>query len=98
MICSGGIKIQIEEVERLLKPHLKAPFLITKCKDKRFGEAVVLLTESDNLVAIEKNCADVLPRFWQPRRCLQVERLPLTETGKPARKEAERLAALAIEV
>jgi O-succinylbenzoic acid--CoA ligase len=98
VICSGGIKIQIEEVERLLKPHLAAPFLITKCKDKRFGEAVVLLTESDNLVAIEKICADVLPRFWQPRRCLQVERLPLTETGKPARKEAERLAALAIEV
>ena len=98
VICSGGIKIQIEEVERMLKPHLKAPFLITKCKDKRFGEAVVLLTESDNLVAIEKICADVLPRFWQPRRCLQVERLPLTETGKPARKEAERLAALAIEV
>ena len=98
VICSGGIESQIEEVERLLKPHLKAPFLITKCKDKRFGEAVVLLTESDNLVAIEKICADVLPRFWQPRRCLQVERLPLTETGKPARKEAERLAALAIEV
>ncbi len=98
VICSGGIKIQIEEVERLLKPHLAAPFLITKCKDKRFGEAVELLTESDNLVAIEKICADVLPRFWQPRRCLQVERLPLTETGKPARKEAERLAALAIEV
>ena len=98
VICSGGIKIQIEEVEHLLKPHLAAPFLITKCKDKRFGEAVVLLTESDNLVAIEKICADVLPRFWQPRRCLQVERLPLTETGKPARKEAERLAALAIEV
>ena len=98
VICSGGIKIQIEEVERMLKPHLAAPFLITKCKDKRFGEAVVLLTESDNLVAIEKICADVLPRFWQPRRCLQVERLPLTETGKPARKEAERLAALAIEV
>jgi len=98
VVCSGGIKIQIEEVERMLKPHLKAPFLITKCKDKRFGEAVVLLTESDNLVAIEKICADVLPRFWQPRRCLQVERLPLTETGKPARKEAERLAALAIEV
>lgn len=98
VVCSGGIKIQIEKVERMLKPHLKAPFLITKCKDKRFGEAVVLLTESDNLVAIEKICADVLPRFWQPRRCLQVERLPLTETGKPARKEAERLAALAIEV
>lgn len=23
VICSGGIKIQIEEVEALLKPHLK---------------------------------------------------------------------------
>ena len=34
VICSGGIKIQIEEVERLLKQHLSAPFMITKRADK----------------------------------------------------------------
>ena len=45
VICSGGIKIQIETVERQLRPHLQAPFLITKRPDAKFGEAVVLLTE-----------------------------------------------------
>ena len=34
VICSGGIKIQIEEVERLLRPHLTAPFLVSKRPDK----------------------------------------------------------------
>ena len=47
VICSGGIKIQIEEVERLLSPHLSAPFMITKRPDEKFGEQVVLLTESN---------------------------------------------------
>ena len=30
VICSGGIKIQIEEVERLLRAHVSSPFMITK--------------------------------------------------------------------
>jgi len=97
-ICSGGIKIQIEQVEERLKTSVSSPFLITKCKDKKFGEAIVLLTESNDSVAIEKICRQVLPRFWQPRHYLHVNHIPLTETGKPARKEAERLAALTIEV
>lgn len=97
-ICSGGIKIQIEQVEERLKPSVSSPFLITKCKDKKFGEAIVLLTESNDSVAIEKICRQVLPRYWQPRHYLHVNHIPLTETGKPARKEAERLAALTIEV
>ena len=37
VICSGGIKIQIETVERQLRPHLQAPFLITKRPDAKFG-------------------------------------------------------------
>ena len=49
VICSGGIKIQTEEVERLLKPHLPAPFMITKRPDRKFGEQVVLLTESTDM-------------------------------------------------
>ena len=91
-ICSGGVKIQIEEVERLLHPHLSCPFLITKCRDVKFGEAVVLLTESSDLSSIRHLCQQHLPRFWQPRRYLTVPRLPLTATGKPARGEAQQLA------
>ncbi len=42
VICSGGIKIQIEEVERQLRPHLQSPFLITRRPDSKFGEVCVL--------------------------------------------------------
>ncbi|MBQ8158332.1 MAG: AMP-binding protein [Prevotella sp.] len=90
-ICSGGLKIQIEEVERLLAPHLSDSFLITKRKDEKFGEAVVLLTVGDPLAA-QSVCQRVLPKHWVPRHYVQVSVIPLTETGKPARKKAEELA------
>ena len=91
VICSGGIKIQIETVERQLRPHLQAPFLITKRPDAKFGEAVVLLTEG----AVDEGrrvCAQVLPKYNQPKAYLHVDKIPLTATGKPARKEAENIA------
>ncbi len=92
VICSGGVKIQIEEVERLLRPHLPCPFLITKCRDAKFGEAVVLLTEVSDTSSLRSVCEQHLPRFWQPRHYLTVARLPFTATGKPARGEAQQLA------
>ncbi|UKK52322.1 AMP-binding protein [Prevotella sp. E13-17] len=98
VVCSGGIKIQIEEVERLLRPHLHAPFIVTKRKDEKFGEALVLMTEDAQLDAQRQVCQKVLPKYWQPRHYQYVEKVPMTETGKPARKEAERLAALAEKV
>ena len=82
----------------MLKPHLSAPFMITKRADKKFGEQVVLLTESMDMDLMRDVCRQVLPKYWQPRGYLHVDALPMTETGKPARKEAERLAALAIEI
>ena len=91
MICSGGIKIQIEEVERLLRPHLSAPFMITKRPDKKFGEQVVLLTESKDIDNVVDICQRVLPKYWHPRSYLHINQLPMTETGKPARKMAEQL-------
>lgn len=91
VICSGGIKIQAEEVERMLKPYLDAPFIISKCKDAKFGEIVVMLTEGDVIEAREV-CERVLPKFQQPKDYIKVNSIPLTETGKPARKEAEKLA------
>ena len=92
VICSGGIKIQIEEVEALLRPHLSMPFMITKIPDTRLGQQMVLLTEDADREQVETICHKVLPRYWQPRRIVSVSHLPLTETGKPARAAAERLA------
>ena len=91
VICSGGIKIQTEEVERTLKPYLNAPYMISKRPDPKFGEIVVLLTEGDISDAREA-CERILPKYQQPKDYLRVDSIPLTETGKPARKEAEKLA------
>ena len=100
VICSGGIKIQIEEVETLLKPHLEKPFMIAKKKDEKFGEIAVLLTEDEDLKKVEATIRRLLSgksddsnksseskshKYWIPREYLHVDHLPLTETGKPKR-------------
>ncbi len=91
IICSGGIKIHIEEVERILKPHIPHPFLITRRPDPKFGEIVVMLAVSST--ATHYDIPSSLPKYYRPRLIIPVDCLPLTATGKPARKEAERIAA-----
>ena len=91
VICSGGIKIQAEEVERLLHPHLQCPFMISSRPDGKFGEIVVLLVAGDTDTARE-TCSTVRPKYMQPRLYIKVESLPLTPTGKPARAEARRIS------
>lgn len=92
VICSGGIKIQMEEVERALRPYMESNFMVTKRSDKKFGEIVVLITENDNIAEVEAICKRVLPKYWCPHDYLHVESIPLTETGKPARIKALSLA------
>ncbi|WP_434503561.1 AMP-binding protein [Prevotella sp.] len=92
VICSGGIKIQMEEVERALRPYMESNFMITKRSDKKFGEIVVLITENDNIAEVEAICKRVLPKYWCPHDYLHIESIPLTETGKPARVKALSLA------
>lgn len=97
VINSGGIKIQAEEVEKALHPYLNAPYLISKCKDKKFGEVVVFLTECADLRLMRSVCCSVLPKFWQPKHYFYTPHIPLTDTGKPARKEAENLCRMKLE-
>ena len=97
IICSGGIKIQIEEVETLLKPHLEKPFMLAKKKDGKFGEIAVLLTEDEDIKKVEVTVRRLLSdesekssdhkkyKYWIPKEFRYVEHLPLTETGKPKR-------------
>ena len=97
VICSGGIKIQIEEVETLLKPHLEKPFMLAKKKDEKFGEIAVLLTEDEDIKRVEATVRRLLSdesekssdhkkyKYWIPKEFRYVEHLPLTETGKPKR-------------
>ena len=97
VICSGGIKIQIEEVETLLKPHLEKTFMLAKKKDGKFGEIAVLLSEDEDIKRVEATVRRLLSdesekssdhkkyKYWIPKEFRYVEHLPLTETGKPKR-------------
>ena len=89
IICSGGLKIQAEQLERQLRPYMRVPYLISKRLDAKFGEIVVLLTEGSVDEAREV-CQRVLPKYHQPRAYIHLDHIPLTETGKPARKQAEQ--------
>lgn len=90
VICSGGVKLQIEEIERELQPLLSSPFMITKKKDPKFGEIVVLLTEGDTEQA-KKELSEMNNKFSKPKLVIHTDKLPLTETGKPARARAMEL-------
>lgn len=91
-INTGGVKVQIEQIEAVLKEHLSIPFLITSASDEKFGEIIVLLLEGQLSEDIERICAQVLPPYWCPKRFIPVFQLPLTETGKPDRSIAKALA------
>ena len=107
VINSGGVKIQMEELERLIRPFLTMPYMVTKRKSEKFGEIVVLMVEQEGddegasfegkselpiLRAIHRLLHRALPRYWEPRLYLSVNRIPMTETGKPNRALAQRMA------
>ena len=92
-INSGGVKIQIEQVEGLLKKHLDIPFQITARKDAKFGEIVVLIyNKVENEANIRQVCENTLPTYWVPKAYIPVDELPMTGTGKPDRFSARRIA------
>ena len=93
VVCSGGIKMQIEEIEAKLQAHTDVPLIITKRADEKFGEIIVLLAECNDIEPIKELCREWLSKYEQPHAYICVEHLPQTATGKPARAEAMRIAS-----
>lgn len=94
IINSGGIKIQIEEVEHLLSKSLSGEYMITSAQDTKFGEAVVLLVKNGIYTTsqIHSICKEFLPPYWIPKAIFLLDTLPYTETNKPNRAEARLIA------
>lgn len=92
VIDSGGIKLHIEDIEAKLKPHIGCPFIITKKADSKFGEIVVLLVCSEDIKAMHDVCTSVLTQYECPKLIRTVSEIPTTETGKPSRAVAEKIA------
>ncbi|SFL04522.1 AMP-binding protein [Proteiniphilum acetatigenes] len=93
VINSGGIKIQIEEIEQVLQPHITGNFAITSIPHPKLGEAIILILEqSDDPVYVEKTIRQLLPRHQQPMLIHIAEAIPQTGNGKIDRLAMKQLA------
>lgn len=90
-INSGGIKIQAEEAERLLKSHLRCNFAVTSRSDTKYGEALVLVVDGVSTEEAREACAKAWPHHWMPKAII-VGQIPLTGTGKPDRARLKQMA------
>lgn len=93
VICSGGVKIHIEEVEQALCPAFGQHVMVTAVPHSKFGEVVVYLADTPVDEHLMRLCID--NPYWLPKRIIQVPLLPRTASGKPDRAEARRMAAQA---
>lgn len=91
VICSGGIKLQIEQIEEKIRTIHSAPFCITKRSDQKFGEVAVMLTTAPH-TNIAEQLSQVLTPYEMPKDYITVSNIPLTGTGKIDRKTASLLA------
>ncbi len=90
IINSGGIKIQIEEIEQILSKSIPIPFLVSSVSHAELGEQVVLLTEIF-LPDWKERCVD-LPKYHIPKLQITIPKLPMTDSNKPDRQKAKILA------
>lgn len=91
VICSGGIKLQIEEIEEELRTNIRVPYCITKRPDEKFGEVAILLIEKGSEM-IDYSIFSNISKYKHPKEIIYVDRIPTTETGKIDRAAAMQLA------
>lgn len=93
VINSGGIKIQAEEVEKLLRPFIPVPFVITSVPDPRLGQAVTLLFEGElDMEELKNKVQEILSPYHRPKYIRMVDFIPQTGNGKINRVECRTLA------
>ncbi|WP_321331656.1 AMP-binding protein [uncultured Bacteroides sp.] len=93
IINSGGIKVQTEVIEEILRPEVPVAFAITSVPDRLLGEAIVLLMESTaDSTQIKERINILLPKYQQPKHIYVVDSIPLTGSGKIDREKCRLLA------
>lgn len=93
VINSGGIKIQAEEIEKVLRPFIPMPFVITSVPDPRLGQAVTLLFEGElDIEELKNKVQEILSPYNRPKYIRMVDFIPQTGNGKINRVECRTLA------
>ena len=93
IINTGGVKVQVEQVESALEEALRAlglgerRFFVGPLPDERLGQVVAAIVEGEPLgieaeTAIQLALRDRLDRFALPRRFVYLPSLAETPTGK----------------
>jgi O-succinylbenzoic acid--CoA ligase len=87
MIKSGGVKMYPEIIEKKLSNLLQQKYVIVGIPDNKFGEIVVLCIEGKLIKNLNNLMSKVLDRYEVPKKIVEVNQFPLTESGKIKRKE-----------
>jgi O-succinylbenzoic acid--CoA ligase len=90
MVNSGGVKLIPELIEEKLKAAITEPFILTGTPDKKLGQALTLVLETEQLPENIEALLDgvtALEKYECPRRIVNLSKFPLTENGKIKRGE-----------
>ena len=95
VVNSGGVKIQIEELEKRWQSSSKSDFVFTSVPHPRYGEALVLLVTGTKPTPPS---FDLFPAYQRPKYCEKVSEIPRTPNGKIDRKACRQLAEKIIKI
>ena len=89
IINSGGIKYTAEELEGLYSSVVDVPFHVTSAPDEKWGEAIVLVAETEyyKAEAILMALRSVIDHRRCPKKIIAVDSLERTSNGKIKRKK-----------
>lgn len=92
-VCSGGIKIQIEQVETWLRSLGLNNVMVTHRPSPKLGQELVYLTTTRIDTSTLCPPSDIPgSQYWLPRHIIKVDALPTTDNGKPDRAKATDIA------
>jgi len=93
VIISGGLKVNLAEVENIVRTRFCAEEAIIVASDHAvWGQVPVLVTNVDlDLRAVRRHVGKVLGPQARPERVIMLARLPYLISGKPDRKQISKL-------
>lgn len=96
-INSGGVKIQIEALERRIMEiyNINSAFVISSKKDLLLGERVVLVTENtESFNGIDWQALKLEMPYGVPKEIIEIKKLPVNEGAKYDRMKIKAILAL----
>ena len=82
VINSGGIKVQPEELERQLEPHIDHRFCITSMPHATLGQMVVLVVEEGADLEKIRSAIDTIDDYRRPKKIIELKHIPTSANGK----------------